>query len=180
MNSPCITAIQGSVGPDDWRATISRARTPPAVTGYRKLYYPYDWTLFRYRTRTWLGRTALKVSCLVDRRTRVCSTADPFPTADVVPGDALVLNPRISRNTATALARRYAAHAVRQKHKAFVLPRVEVVERQSVYKPFWVVDCRPQNGRPQTLLFDGVTGAYCALARGAATLAAQRVPTTNV
>lgn len=164
MNNPYITAMQGSVGPDDWRATIGRARPSIAVTGYRKLYYPYDWILLHYQVKTWLGYNALQVSCLVDSRTRVCSTTDPFSTEDVAPDDALVLDPRIGRDGATALARRYAAHAVRQKHKAFVLPRVEVLERQSVYKPFWVVDCLLDNDSPQTLLFDGMTGEYCALA----------------
>ena len=163
MNGGTIKAIRGRVGPEDWRATIGRAHSPLRVTGYRKLYYPYDWILFRYRAKTWLGHTALKVSCLVDSRTRVCSTADPFPTEDVAPGDDLVLDPRIGRERALALARRYAAHAVRQNHKAFVLPRVEVLERRGIYKPFWVVDCAPDEAGPQSLLFDGVTGEYCAL-----------------
>ncbi len=161
-----ILAIQGTVRPDDLGAEFARARFAFRIEGYRRIYYPYDWVVFRYRASTWMGATGTSVSCLVDARTRVCATADPFRTESLAAGDAWVLDRRVDCDTTLGLARRYADHAIRQRRKALVLPRVEVVRGQSVYKPFWVCDGRLDNTANRTMLFDGVTGDYCALPSG--------------
>ena len=163
MTDHPFAAIQGEVKPEDLYAQAAGAGIPFSTQGCQRIYYPYDWYVFRYRARTWLGATTTLISCLVDARTRVCATADPFRLENRTPGDDWILDRREDRNTTLALARRYAGHAVRQKHKALVLPRVDVVESRPVYKPFWVTDCNLKSGATQTMLIDGVTGDYCAL-----------------
>lgn len=168
MTARTVTAIRGSAGPDDWRQASACTPRSPAMIGHRRLYYPYDWILFRCRTNTWFGATGMALSCLVDCRTRVAATADPFTTEPAAANDALVMDRRISRDTSLRLARNYAAYTVRQKHKALVLPQIEVVERRSVHKPFWVVEYQSHKGDRQELLVDGLTGEYCALPAGCA------------
>ena len=164
MTDRRFLAIRGDIGPGKPRVRTAGSGFPFPVQGCRRVYYPYDWYLFRYRARTWLGATTTPISCLVDARTRVCSTADPFRLEHREAGGAWLLDRREDRAATLGLARRYADHAVRRKHKALVLPGVDIVESRPVYKPFWVAD-RDAGGGSQTMLIDGVTGEYCALAR---------------
>ena len=161
MTDQPFLAIQGKALPEH---PGIQAAVPFSMQSCQRIYYPYDWYLFRYRASTWLGATTSLISCLVDARTGVCATADPFCLEDRTAGDAWMLDRREDRDATLALARRYADHVVRQKHKALVLPRVDIVESRPVYKPFWVADCDPGSGAAQTMLIDGVTGDYCALA----------------
>ena len=163
MTGRRFLAIEGAAGPEDPGARFARAGTPYRIRDCRRVYYPYDWYLIRYRAGTWLGTTTTLISCLVDARTRVCATADPFRLQNRAAGDAWLLDRREGRDATRELARRYADHAVRQKHKALVPPRVDVVESRPVYKPFWLTDCNLGGAPTQTLLIDGVTGDYCAL-----------------
>lgn len=149
--------------PQDPGARIGRAGTPCRIRDCRRIYYPYDWYLIRYRAGTWLGTTTTLISCLVDARTRVCATADPFRLESRTAGDAWLLERFESRDATRELARRYGDHAVRQKHKALLLPRVDILESRPIHKPFWVADCDLGSAATQTLLIDGVTGDYCAL-----------------
>ena len=165
MTDRRFLAIQGAVKPEESGARIARAGRPCRIRDAGLVYYPYDWYLLRYRAGTWLGTTTTLISCLVDARTRVCATADPFRLESRTAGDAWLLERRESREKTRDLARRYADHAVRQRHKALVLPRVDVVESRPVHKPFWVADCDLGSVATQTMLIDGVTGDYCALPR---------------
>ncbi len=160
MTDHRFLAILGEARPEHPDA---RSAAPFSMQRCQRIYYPYDWYLFRYRASTWLGATTSLISCLVDARTGVCATADPFRLEDRTAGDAWMLNRREDRDATLALARRYADHVVRQKHKALVLPRVDIVESRQVYKPFWVAVCDPGSDTAQTMLIDGVTGEYCAL-----------------
>ena len=166
MNDCQFLAIRGGIRPEQPGTRAASAGFPFPMQGCRRIYYPYDWYVFSYRARTWLGATTTVLSCLVDARTRVCATADPFCLDDRTTGDAWMLDRREDRDATLALARRYADHAVRQKHKALVLPRVDIVERRPVYNPFSVAKCDPGSGAAQTMLIDGVTGDYCALPPG--------------
>lgn len=163
MTDHPFAAIKGEVKPEDLAAGITGPGFSFPIQDCQRIYYPYDWHVFRYRARTILGATTTLVSCLVDTRTRVCATADPFRLETRTAGDDWMLERRADRNTTLRLARRYADHAARQKNKALVLPRVDVVESRPVYKPFWVTDCNPGSGAAQTMLIDGVTGDYCTL-----------------
>lgn len=171
MTGDAIAVIRGSVGPGDWRQAPAGKSGDATIVAHRRIYYPYDWFLFRCRTRTWLGATAMHLSCLVDCRTRVSATTDPFEMQRLHADDALVMERRIDPGTSLSLARRYAAYTLRQKHKALVLPRIEVAERRPIYKPFWVVDCRMSDGMRHELLVDGLTGEYCGLSAKAAVVA---------
>ena len=166
MNGKRFPAIHGHVKPEETGARIARAGIPFRIQDFRRIYYPYDWYVFRYRAKTWLGATTTMVSCLVDTRTRVCATADPFRLENCTAGDAWLLDRYENRDSTRDLARRYADHAIRHKNKALVLPRVNIVESRAVYKPFWVANCILDGTATQTMLIDGVTGDYCAILDG--------------
>ena len=163
MTDRSIMAIRGSVGPDAWPQVPDGETGQAAIVGHQLVYYPYDWCLFRCRAHTWFGATATRLSCLVDCRTRTSATADPFETVCHDANDALILGRRVDADTSLCLARRYAAYALRQKHKALVLPHLDLLQRECVYKPFWIVDCQMDDGRRQERLVDGLTGEHCAL-----------------
>ncbi|HSC26412.1 MAG TPA: hypothetical protein VLD67_04005 [Vicinamibacterales bacterium] len=124
----------------------------------RRLYYPYFWFRLRYRARTLLGETALQVSCLVDARTRVASTSDRFALERVEAGDGDVVEPRLAEDEARGIAERYVAYVVKNRTKALVAPDRDVVDRELIRKPFWIVECVKRPDR--SILVDGVTGRF--------------------
>ena len=166
MNGQRFPAIHGAVQPEDAGTRIAEACGPFRIQYCRQIYYPYDWYVFRYRAKTWLGATSTLVSCLVDARTGVCATADPFSLEHRTAGDAWMLDRQEDRDSTRELARRYADHAVRRINKALVLPAVDILESRAVYKPFWVADCILDSAATQTVLIDGVTGDFCTILDG--------------
>ena len=173
MKERRITAIQGAVQADDWRQAFVDTGQALAVVRNQRVYYPYDWYLLRHRAITWFGATGMDLSCLIDSRTGVAATTDRFQTGTVATADALVLDRRLERDITLRVAKRYAAHATRQRHKALLPPKIELVARRPVYKPFWVVDYRLENRCQQRMLVDGVTGECCTLATDTAADGAQ-------
>ncbi len=164
MTGRRIATIRGSAASHGRRQAIADTGQATAIVANRRVYYPYDWYLLRAQANTWFGTTSMDLSCLVDCRTRVAATTDRFQTETLTTADALVLDRRVQRDDTLPIARRYAAHAIRHKHKALVPPQIEVLRQQSVYKPFWVIDCRLENKRGHRMLIDAVTGEYCVLA----------------
>ena len=138
-----------------------RGWTPRAEAS---LFYPYFWFLFRVSTRTLFGECGLKVSCLIDARTQVGATADAFKLEQVgVPADD-VIEPRLNEAEANRLAERYVAYVVRNKRKALVAPKSEMLEHSLVFKPFWIVKCTSDSKPAFRVMVDGITGAFHVLA----------------
>ncbi len=131
----------------------------------RKIYYPYFWFYLRYATRTLLGQSSVRLSCLVDTRTGLTSTADPFELERVDAKAGAVMEPRLAEDEALRIAYRYAASMVRNRRKALVVPEVTVLERCLVYKPFWIVDGTKRCKSSFRVLVDGVTGGFHVLRR---------------
>jgi hypothetical protein len=159
-----LARIRGGIGREQAEsriASVSRGWTPRAEAS---LFYPYFWFLFRVSTRTLFGESGLKVSCLIDARTQVGATADAFKLEQVgVPADD-VIEPRLNEAEANRLAERYVAYVVRNKRKALVAPKFEMLEHSLVFKPFWIVKCTSDLKPAFRVMVDGITGAFHVLA----------------
>ena len=131
----------------------------------RKIYYPYFWFHLRYATRTLLGKSSVRLSCLVDTRTGLTSTADPFELERVDANVGAVMEPRLAEDEALRIAHRYGAYVVRNQRKALIVPEVTVLERCLVYKPFWIVDGARRCQSSFRVFVDGVTGGFHVLRR---------------
>jgi hypothetical protein len=127
----------------------------------RPIFYPYYWFLFRETVETLLGASSIRISCLVDGRTGLSATSDPFEIELRRVGGGDVLDYSVPEDDALERARRFVRHSPRAaRRRALASSRREEVDRSLVYKPFWVV--RSGADAPaSSLLVDGVTGASC-------------------
>jgi hypothetical protein len=123
-----------------------------------KLHYPYHWFLLRYSAKTMFGESALTVSCLIDGRTSVGATTDPFKVEQLIVAEDEIVDPRVDATEACRLAVRYTSYVVRNKRKALVTPRVDILDRAVVHKPFWIVRCTNGAKPDFRVMVDGITG----------------------
>ena len=158
-----LARIRGSVGRDRAERLIASRAGSWTPRAEACLFYPYFWFLFRFSAKTLFGETGLKVSCLIDARTKVGATADAFELEHVGVPAGDVIEPRLDEAEANRLAERYAAYVVRNKRKALVAPKLEVLEHALVFKPFWIVNCTNGSKPEFRLLVDGITGGFHAL-----------------
>jgi hypothetical protein len=161
--SRSISCINGGIsqeGAERLVAAGSEDWTPRVQT---KLHYPYHWFLMRYSAKTIFGESALRVSCLIDGRTRIGATTDAFEVEHATVHDDEVIEPRVGEAEACRLAERYTSYVVRNKRKALVTPRVEILDRAVVHKPFWVVRCANGSKPEFRVMVDGATGGMCVL-----------------
>ena len=155
-----VVAIAGCLTSAQAEGVVASASGEWTPRARRKIYYPYFWFHLRYTTRTLLGNSSVRLSCLVDTRTGLTSTTDPFELERVDVNAGAVLGLRLAEDDALRIAHRYGAHAVLHKRKALVVPDVTVVERGLVHKLFWIVDGRKRRQSSFRVLVDGVTGAF--------------------
>ena len=163
-----LARIRGGVGRDRAErliASVAGGWTPRVEAC---LFYPYFWFLFRFSAKTLFGETGLKVSCLIDALTKVGATADVFELDHVGVPAGDVIEPRLDEAEANRLAERYAAYVVRNKHKALVVPKLEVLEHALVFKPFWIVNCTNRTKPDFRVMVDGITGGVHVLSPPAA------------
>lgn len=160
-----VVAIAGCLTSAQAEGVVASASGEWTARAGRKIYYPYFWFHLRYATRTLLGHSSVRLSCLVDTRTGVTSTADPFELERLEANAGVVMKPRLAEDDALRLAHRYSAYAVRNRRKALVVPEVTVLERCLVYKPFWIVDGKKRCMSSFRVLVDGVTGGFHVLRR---------------
>ena len=159
-----IARIRGDIDEERAERLIARVSEDWTPRTQARLFYPYFWFLFRCSTRTLFGESGLMVSCLVDARTRVCATADAFELEHVGVPAGDVIEPRLDEAEASQLAERYVAYVVRNKRKALVAPKLEVLEHALVFKPFWIVNCTNGSKPDFRVMVDGITGGFHALA----------------
>ncbi len=155
-----ITVVSGALDRDAVFRTLSDASEVLRPRDARELYYPYHWFHFKFRSSTWLGESALRLSCFIDSRTRVGATTDAFETEAVVAGDDALLAPKIDVEEAAPLARRYAGYVLRNRRKAFIDVDSEIIEGALVHKPLWVVDCGGPEPSGLRMLVDGISGGF--------------------
>ena len=158
-----IARIRGDIDGERAERLIARVSEDWTPHTEARLFYPYFWFLFRCSTRTLFGETGLKVSCLIDAQIKVGATADAFEFEHVSVPAGDVIEPRLDEAEANQLAERYVAYVVRNKRKALVAPKLEVLEHALVFKPFWIVNCTNGSKPEFRLLVDGITGGFHAL-----------------
>ena len=160
--SRLIRAIRGSVSVEEARVISSRLRRVVPSDSRRlierKLYYPYFWFLLRYSTKAILGTPSLRVSCLIDSRTRLGATTDPFELDSLLVADEDVMPGLLLEGEAFRLAKRYAGHVVKSKRKALLAENCDVLLRLPVYKPFWVIEASEENSVPG--IVDATNGGF--------------------
>jgi len=157
--TPCVP---GLVTAEDAERLVARVAEDfvPRVTG--RVFYPYHRFRHRCSARTLFGEAALEVLCLVDGRTGVAATADPFEIVGLeVSGE--VIDSVIGREAARRIARRCVDHVVGRRRKALAASRTEILEEGMVHKPFWIVRCTNGSKPSFRVLVDGVTGGICVL-----------------
>jgi hypothetical protein len=153
----CTPAAVDSAEAERLVAAASGDFTPRVTAGF---YYPYHRFLIRHSTKTLLGESALKVSCLVDARTGVASTTDPFQIQQVEVDDQELIGEVIDGAEARRIAVRYVAYVVRNKRRALAVPKTEVTERGVVHKLFWIVSCEDDSKPDFRVMVDAATGAF--------------------
>ena len=155
-----LARICGSVGRDRVERLIASVAGGWASRAEACLFYPYFWFLFRFSAKTLFGETGLKVSCLIDARTKVGATADAFELEliGVPAGD--VIEPRLDQAEANRLAERYVAYVVRNKRKALATSTLEVLDHALVFKPIWIVNCSNGSDPEFRVMVDGITGGF--------------------
>jgi hypothetical protein len=158
-----LARIRGSIGKERAERLIASRAGGWTRRAEACLFYPYFWFLFRFSAKTLFGETGLKVSCLIDARTTVGATADAFEIEQVVVPAGDVIEPRFDEIEANRLAERYVAYVVRNKRKALVAPKLEVLEHELVFKPFWIVNCTKGSEPEYRMMVDGITGGFHAL-----------------
>ena len=95
-----VVAIAGRLTPAQAESAVTSASGEWTSRARRRLYYPYFWFQLRYTVRTLLETSSVRMSCLVDTRTGLASTADPFEL-ERVDGDAgEVMEPRLAEDEA--------------------------------------------------------------------------------
>ena len=155
-----IAAIRALVSREEAEQIVSSAAAGWTAHFERQLYYPYYWFHFRHSTRTLLGTSAVRVSCLVDARRRVGATTDAFEREYLPADTSATLDPTVDENEAFRIAERYTAYVVRRQRKALAITRMEVLEKEPVYKPFSIVSCERDGEPPFRVLVDRVTGGF--------------------
>jgi len=158
-----LARIRGGIGRERAEMLIASVAGGWTPRTEACLFYPYFWFLFRCSTKTLFGETGLKVSCLIDARTKVGATADAFELEHVGVPAGDVIEPRLGAAEANRLAERYVSYVVRNKRKALVAPKLEVLEQALVFKPFWIVNCINGTKPEFRMMVDGITGGFHAL-----------------
>jgi len=125
-----------------------------------RVFYPYFWFHFRYRTRSVLGESGLRIACLIDSRTRVGATTEAFEIERAAAADSEVLAPKVDADEALTIATRYGSYVLRHRKKALARLERDLVEQRVVHKPFWIVGLRQRSGGECRVLVDGVTGGF--------------------
>lgn len=156
-----IAAIASDLGQEGVERLVRSAAPAQTVRVERKLYYPYFWLQLRYAAHTFLGSSAVRLSCFVDSRTRIGATTDPFELELIDPNQRDIITPRVDESEAHRIAERYTGYVLRNRRRAFVTPTIEVLSCRMVHKPFWIVTSRSRARQPSLrVLVDGITGGF--------------------
>ena len=155
-----VVAIAGCLTSSQAESMVASTSDEWTSHARKKIYYPYFWFHLRYTTRTVLGEGSVRLSCLVDTRTGLPSTADSFDLERVEANTEAVMEPRLDQDEALRIAHRYATYILQNRRKALVVPKMMVLERCLIHKPFWIVGGTKRRQASFHVLVDGVTGGF--------------------
>ncbi|MCD6396503.1 MAG: hypothetical protein J7L71_03100 [Spirochaetaceae bacterium] len=127
----------------------------------KMVFYPYYWVFFHYTVNTIIGKSRImEASCLVDMINNIASTTDRFEKKNVEAVSENILTPSIPEEDAFNSARTYLTHASILKRKALLVPDVQVIQKELIYKPFWIIKCTNRTRENFNIMVDAVTGKY--------------------
>ncbi len=155
-----IAVIAGDLGREGVERLVRSTAPEGTVRAARKLYYPYFWLQLRSAANTFLGRSAVRLSCFVDSRTRLGATTDPFELEHIDPDERDIVTSRVDEREAHRIAERYTGYVLRNRRRALVAPTIEVLSCQMVHKPFWIVTCSRAQQPSLRVLVDGIIGGF--------------------
>ena len=155
-----IATIAGDLGKEGVERLVRSTAPEGTVRAARKLYYPYFWLQLRAVATTYLGRSAVRLSCFVDSRTRLGATTDPFELEHIDPNERDIITPRVDESEAHRIAERYTGYVLRNRRRALVAPTIELLSCRMVHKPFWIVKCSRAHQPSFRVLVDGLTGGF--------------------
>ena len=144
MDRRSVSSVRGAIGRDEIERLSPRARAEIRV------YYPYHWFVSRAPGR--------RVHFLVDARTGLVATADPFHTETREVAAEDVLDAAVGEDEARQRVRR---HAARTQYRA---GNGGLFDNGLVHKPFWILSLSSPPGKRLRMLVDGITGRVHPLA----------------
>ncbi|MDA3939309.1 MAG: hypothetical protein PF693_08380 [Spirochaetia bacterium] len=156
-----INSIKGSLSSNEAVSIVQ-----PFIENYipksqKIVFYPYYWVFFHYTVNTIIGKSRImEASCFVDMINNIASTTDRFEKENIEVVSGNILTASISEEEAFKSARTYLTHASILKRKALMVPKVQVIERELVYKPFWIIKCTNRTRENFNIMVDAVTGKY--------------------
>ena len=119
----------------------------------REIHYPY----FRVDTNCRLpkvsGQQTMQCTVLVDAVNEQGATADPVQLEDRTVAAQDTLGFTLTPDSASRVARRYAAHHLGRRARAITNFGVDVGDAELIHKSFWIA----RDGRRQVMI-DSVTG----------------------
>lgn len=127
----------------------------------KMVFYPYYWVYFHYTVNTIIGKSRImEASCLVDMINNIASTTDRFEKENIETVSENILTPSIPKEDAFNSARTYLTHASILKRKALLVPNVQVMQEELIYKPFWIIKCTNRTRENFNIMVDAVNGKY--------------------
>ncbi len=156
-----INSIKRSLSSDEAVTIIQ-----PFIENYipksqKMVFYPYYWVFFHYTVSTIIGKSRImEASCLVDMINNIASTTDRFEKENIEAVSENILTASISEKEAFNSARTYLTHASILKRKALLVPDVQVIQKELIYKPFWIIKCTNRTRENFNIMVDAVSGKY--------------------
>ncbi len=156
-----INSIRGFLSSNDALTVIK-----PFIENYipksqKMVFYPYYWVFFHYTVNTIIGKSRIiEASCLVDMINNIASTTDRFEKENIEAVSENILTPSIPEKEAFKSARTYLIHASILKRKALLVPNVQVMQEELIYKPFWIIKCTNRTRENFNVMVDAVSGKY--------------------
>ncbi|HXV62578.1 MAG TPA: hypothetical protein VEK15_17900 [Vicinamibacteria bacterium] len=147
MDRRTVSSLRGAIGRDEIE------RLSPNARAEIRVYYPYHSFVSRSRGR--------RVHFLVDARTGLVATADPYQTETREVAEDDVLAVAVGADEARQRVRRHAARTLSRSGNA------RIFENGLVYKPFWILSLSSAPGKRPRMLVDGITGRVHPLGFGA-------------
>lgn len=155
-----VTTIRERIDGERAAAIVARVAPGHTVEASRRVYYPYRWYRFRCTAIWWLGRRSIEASCLVDARRGEAATSDRFERTRRTIAARELIDARVDDEQALATARTYVDHATTHGLRTLARRELELLEADSLHKPFWIVRAERPGAPPLEVLVDAVNGRF--------------------
>ncbi len=156
-----INLIPASIEEIEAKEIVTRHSENYFTQVQKLIYYPYYWFLFSFTIKTLFGKSKnIKASCLVDLINNHASTTDRFELKETEVLQKSILEHDYNEEQALKTAKTYLTHSSIHTMKVLFAPDYEIMEKQLVYKPFWIVKCTDHGKYSFKVIVDAVTGKF--------------------